>query len=89
MSGGLEMERGSFPRMSKWEEYKAKVGTTRPWDVLVADNRNFDETVSAKRYEICEACPRFFKATKQCKECGCFMVIKTKLKEAQCPLQKW
>jgi len=75
--------------MSKWEEYKAKIGTTRPWDVLVADNRNFDETVSAKRYEICEACPRFFKATKQCKECGCFMVIKTKLKEAQCPLQKW
>jgi hypothetical protein len=75
--------------MSKWEEYKAKVGTTRPWDILVADNRNFDETVSAKRYEICEECPRFLKATKQCKECGCFMKLKVTLKEATCPIKKW
>ena len=27
--------------------------------------------------------------TQQCKKCGCFMKIKTKLKNATCPLQKW
>jgi len=75
--------------MSAWQEYKKKIGTTTPLTALNPDNYNFDETVSNKRYEICESCPRFFKITKQCKECGCFMAIKTKLKEAVCPLGKW
>lgn len=81
--------------MTPWQEWKAKnaerqaSGVVRPWDLLNSENLNFDETVSAKRYEICEACPRFLKITKQCKECGCFMHLKVKLKEAVCPLEKW
>jgi hypothetical protein len=75
--------------MTTWKEYKEKLGTTRPWDALNQSKFNFDETTSSKRYEICEVCPRFLKATKQCKECGCFMAIKVKLKEAVCPLGKW
>jgi len=27
--------------------------------------------------------------SKQCKKCGCFMAIKTKLQAATCPLGKW
>jgi len=42
-----------------------------------------------KRIDICEACPSLFKATKQCKECGCFMNLKTKLTQAVCPIGKW
>ena len=41
------------------------------------------------RYEICLDCPRFNHKTKQCLECGCFMVAKTKLSHAKCPLSKW
>ena len=75
--------------MNAYEEYKKKLGETRPWDALNPNKFNSDETLSTKRYEICEGCPRFFKITKQCKECGCFMPIKTKLTEAVCPLGKW
>ena len=42
-----------------------------------------------ERYEICKACPEFFKPTRQCRECMCFMNLKTKVHEATCPLGKW
>jgi len=47
------------------------------------------EEVSRARMAICESCPSFFKLTKQCKECGCFMEVKTKLGNSKCPLGKW
>ncbi len=40
------------------------------------------------RFSICLECPQLTKA-KRCKECGCFMVAKTKLTDATCPLGKW
>jgi hypothetical protein len=75
--------------MTPWEEYKKKNGGVTPLTALDKNAYNLDETISNDRYAICESCPRFFKITKQCKECGCFMAIKTKLKEAVCPLGKW
>lgn len=41
------------------------------------------------RLAICKQCPRFFKPTMTCKECNCFMKIKTHLVNAKCPLDKW
>ena len=38
---------------------------------------------------ICNECPRLFKPTYTCKECGCFMKIKTHIKSQRCPLGKW
>jgi hypothetical protein len=37
----------------------------------------------------CQSCEFFVKATHQCKKCGCFMDIKTKLLNAECPIGKW
>ncbi len=45
-----------------------------------------DETI--RRYSICESCPKLM-ASKQCKKCGCFMPLKTKLLHATCPMDKW
>lgn len=45
--------------------------------------------VAKKRIEICIACPKLIQITKTCKECGCFMGAKTKLKNVECPLNKW
>jgi len=42
-----------------------------------------------ERYNICKSCDRLNKLTKICKECGCFMPAKTKLKGKLCPLNKW
>ena len=38
-----------------------------------------------KRWAICKACPHFWKITRQCSLCKCFMVIKTKMPSAKCP----
>lgn len=75
--------------MNAWEEYKKKLGSTRPWDVLNPNQEYAADEIQKNRYSICEQCPRFLKVTKQCKECGCFMNLKVKLKEAVCPLSKW
>lgn len=74
--------------MSAWQEYKKKIGTTRPWDVLDSDN-HIDEIKANERFEICKLCPRLIQITNQCRECGCFMNLKVKLKAATCPIGKW
>lgn len=77
--------------MSAWKEYKAKLEAqgVKPWDFLNPNTEYASEELSNSRYETCLGCERFINLTKQCKECGCFMVVKTKLKNATCPLEKW
>ena len=59
-----------------------------PIDLLSSSNYT-DKGTRNERMDICNGCERFFKLTKSCKECGCFMSMKTWLKEAECPLGKW
>ena len=61
----------------------------KPWDLLNSNKTRVTEDVQKNRLSICENCPRLIKLTKTCRECGCFMVLKTKLSEASCPLGKW
>jgi len=75
--------------MNAWQEYKKKLGTTRPWDILNPERPKTDDELANKRFNVCLDCDRLVKTTKQCKECGCFMAIKVKLLEAKCPLSKW
>jgi hypothetical protein len=75
--------------MSAWQEYKKKLGETRPWDFLDPNVERATEEESEKRFNICLECPEIINTTKQCKQCGCFMRAKTKLKNATCPLNKW
>ena len=52
--------------------------------------KNYGEKdIATERYNICLQCPELIKVTKQCRRCGCFMVAKTKLANATCPLGKW
>lgn len=44
---------------------------------------------AVKRWNICVSCDRLLRATRQCKECGCFMKIKVRIKRSSCPLGKW
>jgi len=75
--------------MSKWEEYKKKLGNTKPWDILNPNTEWSEEEISKQRLSICLDCDSLIKVTTQCKECGCFMKLKTRLKHARCPLEKW
>jgi hypothetical protein len=52
--------------------------------------RHGGEPVGAKeRLEICINCDRLLKVTMQCKECLCFVKLKTKVRGQHCPLGKW
>ena len=74
---------------SKWQQYKDKLGETRPWDTLNPNTEYVEEAEATRRYDICKACPELIDLTKQCKQCGCVMPLKTKLAKATCPLSKW
>lgn len=76
-------------KKSAWQKYKENLGNTRPWDFIDPNTSYVEESVSQKRLDVCISCPEFFSVTKQCKKCGCFMVLKTKLQDAECPLGKW
>ena len=57
--------------------------------VYSQDNQFFtDQDTSNGRYEICQTCPSFT-ILKTCKECGCIMPLKVRLKSSECPLGKW
>lgn len=44
--------------------------------------------IAESRYEICQTCPSFT-ILKTCKECGCIMPLKVRLRSSECPLGKW
>ena len=63
--------------------------SVKPWDVFNPNTIYASEEVANQRYQTCKSCPQFIHATKQCKKCGCFMVVKTKMITATCPLKMW
>ena len=73
---------------SRWQEYKEKNGVT-PLDFLNPKTKIAESEHSNAMYEICKECPEFIQISKQCKQCGCFMNLKTKLENARCPIGKW
>ena len=66
------------------EEKKSAV---TPLSLLNAKNYGPKE-LGVARMKVCLDCDRLT-PIKTCKECGCFMVAKTKLEKATCPLGKW
>jgi hypothetical protein len=75
--------------LTPWQRYKKNLGETRPWDILNPSTEWASSEVAEERYSICKACPELIKLTNQCKKCGCFMIAKTKIQVATCPLGKW
>jgi hypothetical protein len=75
--------------MTPWQEYKKKLGDTRPWDVLNPNVEKVSDSEANARFSVCLDCPELLKLTKQCKQCGCIMPQKVKLVKAECPLGKW
>jgi len=61
----------------------------RPWDLFLKNKTKVLDEEKNNRLNICLSCPELIKITKQCKKCGCFMELKTKLENAKCPIGKW
>jgi Family of unknown function (DUF6171) len=47
------------------------------------------DELARERLKMCEQCEEFAALSRQCRNCGCFLDLKTKLLEASCPLGKW
>ena len=58
------------------------------WNMIDGSERAQVDIVQ-ERYAICESCEFFRPKSKSCSKCGCFMKLKTKLKDAHCPVGKW
>ena len=71
-----------------WQKYREKNGVT-PLDMLNPNTRRISDAAALERFDICKSCPELIKLTSQCKQCGCFMAVKTKLEAAKCPMGKW
>ena len=61
---------------------------TKPWDMINGSPRSLEEIVEM-RLSICQTCEFFKPRTQQCRKCGCFMKLKTKLEKSSCPIGKW
>jgi hypothetical protein len=75
--------------MSAWKQYKQRLGDTRPWDLLNPNVPRAEESTADERMDICLSCSELIGLTKQCKQCGCVMTGKVKLRDAVCPMGKW
>jgi len=74
--------------MNPEEMTEEEIDEAKPTDLLFSDNYTTRD-IRDTRFDICKGCYRLFKPTRTCKECGCFMAMKTWLKQATCPLDKW
>lgn len=79
----------SEEKLSPWQKYKQNLGETRPWDLANPNVEHASDEDREARLDVCGQCPELIQLTKQCKQCGCIMPLKTKLKAATCPLGKW
>ena len=48
----------------------------------------YDEDIINERWDLCKGC-EFLLPTNNCKKCGCFMKLKTRVATASCPIGKW
>lgn len=69
-------------------EIPEEMDDVTPLDLLNSKNYTSKDIKDA-RYNICLGCDRLFKPTRTCKECGCFMGLKTWIKDASCPIGEW
>ena len=58
-------------------------------DLFDPNEPRSDRELIESRLEICNQCPNFNKILIKCRKCGCFMRLKSTLKNAQCPIGKW
>jgi len=58
-------------------------------DLFDPNQPRADRELIESRLKICNECPAFRKTLMKCTKCGCFMKLKSTLKQAECPIGKW
>ena len=55
---------------------------------FIIDEKEVDKYAIA-RMEICRKCDQLKVKLPICRQCKCFMPVKTRIKSTSCPLNKW
>lgn len=58
-------------------------------DLVTGKLRFVSRQKAAERRAICDQCEVQNKATKVCTACGCFLPLKTKVRDSSCPMELW
>lgn len=58
-------------------------------DLFDPNQERSDRELIESRLAICNTCPMFNKTLAKCRQCGCFMRLKTTLQGAKCPRGHW
>jgi len=56
-------------------------------DLFKPSMERSEKELVQQRMDICKTCPWF--NGRRCRQCGCFMALKTTLRQAKCPIDKW
>lgn len=75
--------------MSFLEKFKNRLETIEKKAIEASGNEVASDEVIAVRIALCNNCEHLFKLTKNCKKCGCFVDLKTKMAQQKCPIDKW
>jgi hypothetical protein len=59
------------------------------FDLFDPNQERSDRELIEYRLKICNSCEWFDKRLAKCRKCGCFMKLKSTLRQAQCPVNKW
>jgi hypothetical protein len=57
------------------------------WNKIWSSSMMTNTEEREKREKTCKECPSNFMNV--CRRCGCFIVIKVRVKDAECPAGKW
>ena len=61
----------------------------KPWDLINPNQPRSEQELIQYRLDLCMSCEHLNKRLVKCNKCGCFMKLKTTLKQAKCPIGKW
>lgn len=64
-------------------------GTVEFSDLFDPRQPRSDKDLIEYRLDICKQCPWLDKRLVKCKKCGCFMKLKSTLRQAKCPIGHW
>ena len=65
------------------------MGDVRFIDLFDPNQPRSDKDLIQYRLEICNSCEWLDKRLTKSRKCGCFMKLKSTLKQASCPIEKW
>jgi hypothetical protein len=78
------MEQTCCPEQSTLETIEESIEIVESEEEFLLNKQSRSE----QRMEVCKQCPEL-RALNNCRQCGCFMNIKTRIYSAICPLGKW